>query len=164
MIRVKFDKRLTSKDVWFIYKGKKLPIPNRYDIKVDFKNKVFYKQEHYGKDTEQEFLDLDLPTINDLYDSGEVTVGKPYKEYDVFIGYKRLTEEDIKDIITEFGANGFKVSRRQILHNYNAWLGDYKSGCRGKSTHLFTPCGCNPLSFRATTLSKRCDWQTTYEA
>ena len=165
MIQVKFGKRLTPKDLWFVYEGKKLPIPYRYDIKVDFKNKVFYKQEHYGVDTEQEYLDLDLPTINELYEKGEVTVGMPYKEYYIHVGYKRLTENDIADIIKEFRENGFKVSRRQILHNYEAWLCDLKSGCRGKSTHLFTPCGHNPLSFRASTLSKRCvDWQTTYEA
>ena len=42
---------------------------------------------------------------------------------------------------------------------------DYKSGyCDDTNNyHLFTPCGCNPLSFRATSLPTQCGyWQYTY--
>ena len=44
-------------------------------------------------------------------------------------------------------------------------MGDLKSGYRDEKNgyHLFTPCGCNPLSLRATSLEKELDWQTTYE-
>lgn len=71
----------------------------------------------------------------------------------------------VQQVRKEFSKLGFKVSERAIMHNYNAWAHDYKSGYRddGGGYHLFTPCGCNPLSFRLTALSDDSkDWQTTY--
>ena len=40
-----------------------------------------------------------------------------------------------------------------------------KSGYRDEKNgyHLFTPCGCNPLSFRVSSLEPELDWQITYE-
>lgn len=56
-------------------------------------------------------------------------------------------------------------TREAVLHNFRAWSGDLKSGFRDDRNgyHLFTPCGCNPLSFRATSLEPELDWQKTYE-
>lgn len=67
----------------------------------------------------------------------------------------------LKNIRKQFKNNGFKVSEKVILDNYFAWKNDLKSGFRDNRNkyHLFTPCGCNPLSFRATTLHPICaDW------
>ena len=78
---------------------------------------------------------------------------------------KLKDEGKIKKIIAEFRENGFNITREAILHNYKAWRYDMKSGYRDEENnyHLFSPCGCNPLSFRATTLHKNCaDWQHTY--
>ena len=89
-----------------------------------------------------------------------------YDEFDVDLGWVRtMSVRRIKKIQKTFAQHGFNVSEKAILHNYNAWMGDMKSGYRDEENgnHLFTPCGCNPLSFRATTLNQMCDdWQTTY--
>ena len=71
----------------------------------------------------------------------------------------------IKKTIEEFKSHGFNVTREALMHNYHAWRDDYKSGYRDEKNgyHLFTPCGCNPLSFRASELSAETDWQDTYE-
>lgn len=72
---------------------------------------------------------------------------------------------DIDKVIAEFQDNGFNVTREAIEHNYNAWRFDMKSGYRDEENgyHLFTPCGCNPLSFRCSSLEEGCeDWQITY--
>lgn len=71
----------------------------------------------------------------------------------------------IDKVRKEFSRHGFEVSDRALFHNYKAWQLDFKSGCRddGRGYHIFTPCGCNPLSFRLTALSEEMkDWQQTY--
>lgn len=75
---------------------------------------------------------------------------------------KRL---EIDHIEAFFKDNGYNVSKEAIEHNFDAWLDDMKSGYRdeAKGYHLFSPCGCNPLSMRLSTLHKLCDdWQQTY--
>ena len=108
-------------------------------------------------------------TLNDLYASG---IGKDvycYDEYYIEIegdcGTVELTEDDVESICAEFEQSGFNVTPEAVWHNYDAWCGDLKSGYRDEENgyHLFTPCGCNPLSFNATTLNDNCDWQKTYE-
>ena len=95
----------------------------------------------------------------ELVDKGIVTEEQCYEEYEI----NPIGDFHIEDIIKEFADNGFEVSYQAILHNYRAWQRDLKSGYRGRKTHLFTPCGCNPLSFRATTLHHKAkDWQKTY--
>ena len=72
---------------------------------------------------------------------------------------------EIDRIVKFFNGNGYAVSRDAVEHNFNAWLHDMKSGYRDDQHgyHLFTPCGCNPLSMRLSTLHTLCeDWQTTY--
>lgn len=69
-------------------------------------------------------------------------------------------------VVTEFSRNGFPtVTEEAIRFNYNAWKRDFKSGYRDDNGeyHLFSPCGCNPLRFTATRLSKENEhWQKTY--
>jgi hypothetical protein len=89
------------------------------------------------------------------------------KQYDInFPSNKHsLTADDFDNVIAEFKANGFNVTKEALQHNYDAWKKDYKSGyCDDTNNyHLFTPCGCNPLSFRATSLHPQCGyWQYTY--
>ena len=79
---------------------------------------------------------------------------------------KKLKSEVFESMVDEFAQAGFNVTWEALYHNYAAWLCDMKSGYRDEKNgyHLFTPCGCNPLSFRATKLTNDCnDWQTTYE-
>ena len=84
--------------------------------------------------------------VEDMVDNGE------------FIGY--LDSLNLVDLFNDYG---FKVTNEMIYHNTTAWVGDYKSGYRGVSCHLFTPCGCNILSFLANKLSKaNKSWQVTY--
>lgn len=85
--------------------------------------------------------------VEDMVDNGE------FVDYLDSLGLVKLFEE-----------NGFKITKEMIYHNATAWVGDYKSGYRGVSCHLFTACGCNPLRFTATMLkAKDKSWQTTYE-
>jgi hypothetical protein len=79
------------------------------------------------------------------------------------------TREDLEDMVDDivlwFNEHGYAVSPEAVGHNLSAWWGDMKSGYRDEKNgyHLFSPCGCNPLSVRLTTLDKLCeDWQTTY--
>lgn len=96
-------------------------------------------------------------------------MGKEMKKYTVFIENAECCDcyenFDIKEVIEEFEANGFNVTEEAIIHNFEAWKSDYKSGYKDESNgyFLFTPCGCNALSFNATVLTGE-DWQKTYEA
>lgn len=73
--------------------------------------------------------------------------------------------EMVTQIIREFAKNGFQVTREAVLHNYDAWLYDFKSGYLDEENgyFLFTPCKCNPLSFRVETLNGE-SYQKTYVA
>lgn len=132
----------------------------RYDAKVNLHDLTFLSCADDG------YKESNLPTFNDLVQNGVVKeVSCIERTYDIDFpsNVRSLTKKMIKDIIKEFSDNGFHVSERAIRHNYYCWKYDMKSGYRGKNYHLFTPCGCNPLSFRATTLHRKCaDWQKTY--
>lgn len=58
-------------------------------------------------------------------------------------------KNSINEIIAEFAKHGYKVSEKALWHNYRAWDMDYKSAFVENGVELFTPCGCNPLSFTA---------------
>ena len=75
-----------------------------------------------------------------------------------------LTNSLKEQIIQEFAGKGLKVSLKAIEHNYDAWSQDLKSGFKdeGNGTFLFTPCGCNPLSFTAEALKGE-SYEITYE-
>lgn len=96
-------------------------------------------------------------------------MGKEMKEYTVFIENAEscdcYEDFDVKEVIKEFETNGFNVTEEAIIHNFEAWKSDYKSGYKDESNgyFLFTPCGCNALRFNATELTGE-DWQETYEA
>ena len=104
-------------------------------------------------------------TLNHLKQNGLGDTIYCYDKYDVDLGdVTTLTDKMVDKICKEFADNGFKVTPQAIWHNYDSWVGDLKSGYRDEQNgyHLFTPCGCNPLSFRATNLMDCLDWQTTY--
>jgi hypothetical protein len=134
-----------------------------YGCKVDIENKLYLSVCDEG------YQECELPTFNDLYAKGIMPeegscIEKTY-DVDFSSRKRRLTSKDIDSIIQKFKENGFNVTEEAILHNYEAWLWDEKSGYRDEKNgyHLFSPCGCNPLSFRATTLHEKCaDWQHTY--
>lgn len=135
-----------------------------YDCKVDIVNKKYLRRSDDG------YKDCELPTFNDLYANGTMDKEGTCIEKQYSISFQRkykLNEKDIDKIIKEFKKNGFNVTKEAINHNYDAWCVDFKSGYRDEENnyHLFSPCGCNPLSFRATTLHPKCaDWQETYIA
>lgn len=146
-----------------LHNGKMIDLfPYRYDGKIDVENNT------YLTIYDDEYDHTNLPTINELLQQGiikEITCIE--REFDINFpsGKISLTENDFDNIISKFKANGFNVTEEALKHNYNAWLADYKSGFRDNDNnyHLFTPCGCNPLSFRATSLHPQCiEWQQTY--
>lgn len=137
-----------------------------YSSKIDIDNEMYVPE---CKD--EEFENLALPTMNELVRDGIVKVVSCIENtYDIDLPAvsrfgKKMTAEDFNSIMDEFAQAGFKVTLEALLHNYSSWRGDLKSGYRDEKNgyHLFTPCGCNPLSFRATSLHEKCsDWQTTY--
>ena len=89
-----------------------------------------------------------------------------YDEYSIDLGlYPKITGKLIDEVISDFKKHGFNVSADALHHNYNAWRCDMKSGYRDERNgyHLFSPCGCNSLIYRATTLHDSCkNWQITY--
>lgn len=128
----------------------------RYDTKVDLEHGYCI-----GIDSGVTYELCKFPTISELVKDDIVAEVVPYREYSI---YPKSRPLDFDAIISEFKENGFEVSKAALIHNYNAWLMDYKSGYRCRSCHIFTPCGCNPLSFHATSLCSECkEWQTTYK-
>ena len=104
-------------------------------------------------------------TLNNLKAQGMGDTVYCYEQYDVNLRRPdSLSKKQVKAICDEFREHGFAVTQDAILHNFSCWLADMKSGYRDERNgyHLFSPCGCNDLSFRATTLDDRLDWQTTY--
>ena len=149
-----FENTDDTAKMWWSYKGKKLFIPHYYGIRIDWENKqyTFDKVEEY-------------PTINDMIANGEdIKCCFPYEECNS-IEYKSR-KINLRRVVDFFKRKGYNVTIDAIEHNYNAWLNDYKSGYRDEVNgyHLFTPCGCNPLQFRLTTLHPTAsEWQITYE-
>lgn len=158
--------------------GKKLPILDpeynlRFDDAIDFDGgNVVYSNEIVSGNT--------LPTLNDLNRMGWINEWFPY-ECHVMVFGEGFLSYDAFCITDKFGDicgikvrkvqdwfkdnHGVKVSADAIRWNFDAWLHDHKSGYRDEKNgyHLFTPCGCNDLSFSYTTLHPLAeDWQTTY--
>lgn len=140
-------------------------LPLWYGNRLDLNRMLLYTLEDAEAHPE-------LPDYNDLLRTGrlvELHICRQYEIYpknvpDRFSG-RRLNMGTFKKIIAEFKEHGFNVTVEALRHNYSCWLGDLKSGYRDEKNgyHLFTPCGCNPLSFHASSLDSRLDWQTTYE-
>lgn len=135
--------------------------PIRWDTKFNFKTgTVFDNDEEIDHFDSGRTLTLNLLAANGI--GREVHC---YDEYDVNLGWiKDLSDKKVKEIRKEFAENGFHVTEEAIMHNYRCWKGDFKSGYRDNENgyHLFSPCGHNPFSLRATTLVKGLDWQDTY--
>ena len=105
-------------------------------------------------------------TLNDLQKEGKGKTVYCFDCCDIDLGYpKTMTIRRALRLAREFSIQGFSVSSVAIMHNFEAWQRGQKSGYRDekRGTHLFTPCGGNPFSLRATTLENCCrDWQKTY--
>lgn len=134
----------------------------RYDCKVDLNTYTFLLS------TDEGYKESSLPTMNELVDKNLVKEVSCVVKYEINFppSVHKLKKKDFESIMAEFRENGFNVTMKALIHNYQCWLGDLKSGFRDNQNkyHLFTPCGCNPLSFSASTLHWKCrDWQTTYE-
>lgn len=133
-----------------------------YGCKVDIENKLYLSMYDEG------YQECELPTFNDLYANGTLTNEGTCIEREYCLSFRNmasLNDSDINLIIKKFKEKGFNVTAEAIRHNFEAWRYDEKSGYRDEKNnyHLFSPCGCNPLSFTATTLHKQCeDWQHTY--
>jgi hypothetical protein len=109
-------------------------------------------------------------TLNELRNGNKLIEVFPYDEFNyekhVYPANITLCETLFRKIQSHFQRNGYKVSIEAIEHCLTAWSADLKSGYRDEENgyHLFSPCGCNPLSLRLTTLSPLCEsWQQTYE-
>lgn len=137
----------------------------RYDCKVDLFNETFIPFSDV-----YEYEMSNLPTFNDLVKEGVVKeVSCLERDYTIYLPncFDNFNINDVCDsVIKKFKENGFNVTKEAIIHNYSAWICDKKSGYRDEENgyHLFSPCGCNPLSFSATSLHEKCNyWQETYE-
>lgn len=143
-------------EVWFeTIDGVKLDIPCYFLNRIDLENLVLYKNDET----------VQFPTLNELVADKKLFCKHCYAEVD--LSYKTFKSKiSIKRIQKYFKSNGFNVTEEAIMHNFNAYLLDMKSGYRDEENgyHLFTPCCHNPLSFRLTSLNKNCKWQTTYTA
>lgn len=143
--------------------GRKLYLPFYFGNRLDLdKMEIHYCASTTGKE---------FPDLNALVKEGIIKIEPFFKEHEVYLDKyphcdtrRKLNGKKIDAILKEFREHGFNVTLEAIMHNYCAWLEDRKSGYLDKenSYHLFTPCGCNPLRFNATTLFETCDWQETY--
>lgn len=132
----------------------------RFDYQINLKEGVFFPTD--------EHID-GCVSLNDLLRNDEAVMvycydGVDYDE-DVYPCDKDFTGQDIADIKAYFYEHGYNVTEEAISHQIKAWRSGMKSGYRDEKNgyHLFSPCGCNPLSIRLSTLHHLCDWQNTYE-
>lgn len=138
-------------------------LPLLFDCTIDLEHLIMYTPNENAT----------FPTLSEILGRGLVQEKKIYQFYDVCPSgfedrFSRIafTEGRIRSIIADFKEHGFNVSRKALIHNYDAWRNDLKSGFRDDDGgyHLFSPCGCNPLQFRASSLNDYLGWQDTYVA
>ena len=140
-----------------------------YDAKIDVAGK------RYWNISDREYGEVDYPTLNACLADGTaeeltaevsetVYVGTRTSQYASSYNGHGGIRFDPKEIVKAFGDKGWKITEDAVMHNSIAWISDMKSGYRGRDFFLFTPCGCNPLSFKASRLCKEFDWQKTYVA
>lgn len=127
-----------------------------YRSHIDLENGLYSPREYDEKPSE-------FPTINDLIKSGEL-IEKEYVDKVCLDTNSFNKRSQYKKWQQFFKESGFNVTIEALKHNHHCWLMDSKSGYRDEENnyHLFTPCGCNPLSFTATRLDEHFDWQETY--
>lgn len=142
----------------------------RFNHLLDLEKGVFYPNTKI--EATEENKAKGLTTLNDLIEEGKAKEIEcyDYVDYDEDVYLDQVDgKEDkyIKKIIKFFKKKGYNVTEKAVRHNVECWLEDLKSGYRDEENgyHLFSPCGCNPLSVRLTTLHPLCeDWQQTYYA
>ncbi|MCR4799668.1 MAG: hypothetical protein K5860_04095 [Bacteroidales bacterium] len=126
--------------------------------------KIFNDAKKKANKTTKKALDATKKTLAKKGLAG----AKSKKEYTIYLGFpKDLSDINTANIQKEFKQNGFNVSKTAIVHNFNAWKKDYKSGYRDEKNNyfLFTACGCNPLRFTAERLNENSiGYQKTYLA
>lgn len=126
--------------------------------------KIFNDAKKKANKTTKKALDATKKTLAKKGLAG----AKSKKEYTIYLGFpKDLSDINTANIQKEFKQNGFNVSKTAIIHNFNAWKKDYKSGYRDEKNNyfLFTACGCNPLRFTAERLNEdSIGYQKTYLA
>ena len=71
-------------------------------------------------------------------------------------------EPYIGTILDLFHEAGWQVTERAIVHNFEAWQHNLRSGYRDDRNgyFLFSPYGCNPLRFNASKIER---FDTTYQ-
>jgi hypothetical protein len=138
----------------------------RFDYILDLENGT-YKAREYSPTP---VCDENEVNLNNLIKQGKAKEVQCYDqcEYfeDVYPDQFIYSPAKIRKIRDYFVEKGYNVTIDAIKHNLLAWMDDYKSGYRDEENgyHLFTPCGCNPLSIRLSTLSPLCEfWQITYD-
>lgn len=162
------DKGMLTDGRYFIHaqSGTPLYLPIWYGHRLDLANMLVTESR------EEIPLRPEFPDVNQLIREGRLLEATIYRCHDIApkefsnrFHCPRLTEKWIRRFQEEFRKNGFPVTDEALLHNFTCWKGDLKSGYRDEANgyHLFTPCGCNPLSFHATSLEPELDWQFTYE-
>ena len=134
----------------------------RFDYKIDLEKGT------YDNKVLVDISDSDTMCLNKLMREGAKEV-HCYDECiyseDKYPSQFVITDAKINKIIKFFKDNGYNVTEAAIRHQLYSWKDDYKSGYRDETNgyHLFSPCGCNPLSIRLSTLHRLCeDWQETY--
>jgi hypothetical protein len=176
------DKLRILKSRFFTQRGEQLPDGRiislydednkfylRYDDVIDLENEVIIRRNSMDKLTDDEKA-KGYTTMNLLYKDHKLTAVQCYDkcEYDldVYPDDKNIMQKINPVRIKKFfNENGYDVTLEAINHQIQNWMSDYKSGYRddARGYHLFSPCGCNPLSIRLSTLHPLCDdWQTTY--
>lgn len=147
-------------NTYFVTPDEKLSFPLNLDeisylSHVDLENKT-YVEGLGGTPSE-------LPTINKLIAEGKL-IERHYQEEITLETNSFSHRASYKKWMEYFKAKGFNVTRAALEHNFKAWILDSKSGYRDEENNyfLFTPCGCNKLSFNVTRLDKHFDWQETY--
>lgn len=105
----------------------------------------------------------DFAEQNNMRDDRYYAYTGKRREYTIRVINKR--NFNASKIAEDFRAHDFNVTEEAILHNFEAWKDDCKSGYRDEDNNyfLFTPCGCNDLFFSAMELTDA-EWQKTYKA
>lgn len=128
-----------------------------WDAKINLADKTCIT-----RNEESEHATSTLPSINELVANGTLELINEIEELDITSDDVDL--HDFQAVVAYAKERGFNIEREALEHNFKCWEMDYKSGYRGKECHVFTPCGCNPLSYGISKLDDRVDWQTTYYA
>ena len=160
------EKGLMKNGRYFIRTSDRTPmyIPIWYGNRIDLEGLLLYQGEECDANP-------DIPDLTTLVKTGKVEEAEIFRSHEVNVTAftdctcrRKFTEKIIQNILQEFKNKGFNVTREALTHNFRAWHADLRSGYRDEANgcHLFTPCGCNPLSFRVSSLEEDLDWQTTY--